>query len=152
MPFQQIDILRWRLAIDPHATTRAYERLAVGCDCAYCRNFLAVQAQLPKQVQLTLQLLGVDPIKPAEIVEYAQNPDSSHLYSCWYHAVGQILADCHTGSDGDESVQLTPEIAVTITAKADLAAADFPRPVLQIELFSNLRWVLAERPDKADKA
>ena len=81
MPFQQIDIFSWRLAVDTEATKQAYERLVVGCDCAYCRNFLAVQAQLPSQLHHTLQILGIDSAKPAEIVEYTQNPDGSHSYS-----------------------------------------------------------------------
>ncbi|MBK9940678.1 MAG: hypothetical protein IPP13_03585 [Kouleothrix sp.] len=147
MPFQQIDILDWRLAVDPEATRQAHKRLEVGCDCAYCRNFLAQQARLPAQLHHTLHLLGIDPTKPAEIVEYTQNPDGSHWYSWWYHAVGHIIVNRHSDGDNDQNAKVTPDIAVSIAAKADLAPADFPQPVLQIEFFSNLPWVLDEQPD-----
>lgn len=147
MPFSPITLLCWRLEIDPDVTRQAYERLAVGCDCAYCRNFLAALAQLPQQVHRTLHILGVDPAKPAEIVEYTQNPDGTHYYGWWYHLVGQMSADHDGTTDRATSVQLTADTTVTITTKIDLAAPDFPQPILQIEFFTNLPWVLGEQLD-----
>jgi hypothetical protein len=147
MPFQQIDIMHWRLAVDPCATTQAHVPLEVGCDCIYCQNFLAVQARLPKQFHDTLQALGIDPAKPAEIVHYMQNPNGSHSYSWWYHAVGHLLADHQEASNGHEQAELTADMAVSISDEADLVPADFPQPVFQIEFFSNVPWMLAEQPD-----
>ncbi len=150
MPLQQLDLFQWRLMIDAERTSEAYQHLAVGCNCSYCRNFLAVQAQLPTQVFHILQLLGVDPAKPAEIVEYTQNPDGSHLYSWWYHIIGQMRADRQRGNDAEEQLELTSDIRVSIAAKVDVAPADFPRPVLQIEFFGNLPWVLDNEPDNQE--
>jgi len=141
-----IELLGWRLDIDPETTRQAYRHLAVECGCAYCRNFLAALAQLPAQVQRTLQIFGVDPAKPAEIVELTQNPDGTHFYSWWYHAVGQISAERDT-ADPAASAELTADVTVDISTKADLAAPDFPQPILQIELFANLPWVLGEQLD-----
>ncbi len=140
MPLVPITLLSWRLAIDPAATAQACAGLWGACSCAYWRNFLAAQAQLPAKLHQILQTLGVDPARPVEIIEYTQNPDGSHMYSWWYHAVGQILAshrDYH---------QLTPEIEVRISARTDLADPAFPRPLLQIEVFSDLPWLLDEHP------
>lgn len=143
MPFEQIDMLRWSLAVDREATVRAYQHAdAAGCDCAYCRNFVAAQAQLPAQIDQTLRMLGIDPARPAEIVEYTQNPDGSHFYGWWYHAVGRILAEDCGGAGEHSCAELTSGVEVGINAKDDLVPAHFPRPVIQIELFCNLPWVL----------
>ena len=149
MPTTPIKLLGWSLDIDPAMTRQAYEHLAVECDCAYCRNFLAALAQLPQEVHRTLQTLGVDPAKPAEIVEYTQNPDGTHYSGWWYHLVGQMSADHDGTTDRATSVQLTADTTVTITTKVDLAAPDFPQPILQIEFFTDLPWVLDERLDSA---
>jgi hypothetical protein len=146
MPTTPITLLGWSLDIDPEATRQAYQHLAVKCDCAYCRNFLAALAQLPGQIHRTLQIFGVDPAKPAEIVEYTQNPDGTHFYGWWYHAVGRISAE-RDAAGSAASAQLTADVTVDISTKADLAAPDFPQPILQIELFSNLPWVLGEQLD-----
>ncbi len=140
MPLTPITFLSWRLAIDPAATAQACAGHWDVCSCAYCRNFLAAQAHLPDTLHQILQTLGVDPGRPVKINEYMQNPDGSHMYSWWYHAVGQILA-AHR-----DSHQLTPEIEVRISARTDFADPAFPRPLFQIEVFSNLPWLLDEQP------
>lgn len=136
MMFQRIEIFGLNLSIDPLTTSQAYESIKVECDCTYCRNFLAVSARLPKEWYDILQSLGIDPAKPAEIVEYTQNPDGSHYYSWWYHAVGRILADRSRRDDSDRMATIAPDITVRIAVKDDLAPADFPQPILQIEFLA----------------
>jgi hypothetical protein len=146
MPLQQINILRWHLSIDPEATRQAHEPLEVGCDCAYCRNFLAVLIQLPKQIFDILQVLGINSAKPAEIVHYTQNADGTHFYSWWYHAIGQ-MTDCQGGNDAHKQAELAPNVTLSITTETNLVPTSFPRPVFQIEFFSNLACALDEEPD-----
>ena len=131
----------WEIEFDKDITAQAYIGLSVSCNCAYCRNFLTVCQNLPAEYVQILAQLGIDPTKPAEIVEYNENPDGTHFYGWWYHVIGQITKDSNA-----EKVMLTPEIEITIRNKDDLVDKDFPRPVIQIEFFSNLLWALAEKP------
>ncbi len=147
MPFTHINTCGWVLEIDRAATAHAYEDLSVGCTCAYCRNFLVAANHLPDQVHGVLKPLGIDGAKPAEIVEYNQNPDGSHFYGWWYHAVGSILSDQQVAKDQFGQTQLCQGINLIISARDDLVAAHFPRPVVQIEFFGNLPWLLGEPPD-----
>jgi hypothetical protein len=148
MPVTQIDIMEWHVEVDADVTAHAYERLTVGCDCVYCRNFLAALHHLPAEFHQLLQLLGINPAIPAEVVEYHQNPNGSHSYSWWYHANGRILSDQHAEQNHFGHSPLTPAIDISISTKTDLVAPDFPYPILQIEFFTNLPWLLEESAER----
>ena len=145
MAFQEVDLLRWRLAVDVEATAQAYRRMVEGCTCAYCRNFHAAQAHIPAAVRQTLRSLGVDPIRPAEIVIPFRNSYGTYFYTWWYHVVGQMPPDCSRIQDW-----LTPNVGVNVQAKSQCVELGFPEPRLQIEFSGNLPWVLAESPEDAD--
>ncbi len=131
----------WEIEVDKDVTIQAYTGLSVSCNCAYCRNFFIVCNNLPVEYIQFLTQLGIDPMKPAEIVEYNENPDGTHYYGWWYHVAGQITKESNA-----EKVMLSPNIEIIIRNKNELVAKDFPRPVIQIEFFSNLLWSLAEKP------
>jgi hypothetical protein len=137
--FTQAQILKWSIEFDREATARAYVGLSVGCNCANCRNLLAAFQSLPVEYTEFLKQFGVEPLKPAEIVEYSPNPDGTHYYGWWYHIVGTITTS-HEGL-----LQLESGIEIEIRDRHDVLAADFPRPVIQMEFFANLPWVLAEK-------
>ena len=137
--FTQAQVLEWQIEFDRAATAQAYIGLSVGCNCAYCRNFLAAFQSLPVEYAEFLRRFGIEPLKPAEIVEYTPNPDGTHYYSWWYHVVGTIT------KDHDGFVRLEPNMEMEIRSEAQLVAADFPRPVIQMEFFANLPWLLAEK-------
>jgi hypothetical protein len=145
MAFREVELLRWRLVVDVEATAKAYRRMVEGCTCAYCRNFHAAHAHVPAAVRQTLRSLGVDPIRPAEIVEYNRNSDGTHFYSWWYHVVGQMPSDVPR-----IQAWLTPDVGVNVQAKSDCVEPGFPSPRLQIEFSANLPWALAESPDDAE--
>ena len=88
--FTQAQVLEWQIEFDRDATAQAYIGLSVGCDCAYCRNFLAAFQSLPVEYAEFLKRFGIEPLTPAEIVEYNSNPDGTHYYGWWYHVVGVI--------------------------------------------------------------
>lgn len=140
--FAQIQILEWKIEFDREATAQAYIGLSVGCNCANCQNFLAAFQNLPVKYTEFLKQFGIEPLKPAEIVEYCPNSDGTHHYGWWYHVVGTIV-DNHDGL-----LPLESGIKIEIRNRDDLVAADFPRPVIQMELFADLPWVLAEEVQK----
>jgi hypothetical protein len=135
----KLQVLEWEIEFDKGITAQAYTGLSVSCECAYCRNFLIVCQNLPVEYTQLLAQLGIDPMKPANIVEYNEHPDGTHLYGWWYHVTGKIT------KDSNALVMLNSEIEITITNKDYLIAKSFPRPVIQIEFFSSLPWALAEK-------
>jgi hypothetical protein len=138
--FTDEKILNWEIEYDRDATNQAYLSLPAQCDCAYCRNFHMVSNLLPPDFVMLLQKLGIDPAQPAEIVHYNANQDGTHYYGWWYHLVGQIIS-------GNESlVDLAQGMQVEFRSKDELAPKDFPRPIVQVEFFTNLPWVLEEKP------
>ncbi len=136
----KLQVLEWEIEFDKDVTAQAYTRLSVGCDCAYCRNFLAICRNLPRDYVEFLNQLGIDPTKPAEIVEYNENHDGTYHYGWWFHVVGRLT------KENESIVKFNSEIDIVIRNRRDVAPKDFPRPSIQIEFFSNLPWVLEEQP------
>ncbi len=136
----QEKILDWEIKFDKELTAQAYLVLPGQCDCAYCRNFLiAFQGLSPEFVTL-LHKFGIDPAQPAEIVHYNANQDGTHHYGWWYHLVGQIISGTESLVDFAQGMQ------VEFRSKDELAPQDFPPPIVQVEFFANLPWVLEEKP------
>lgn len=136
----ELQILQRKIEVDKDSTVQAYTKLSVSCTCGYCRNFLAAYQDLSQDCLTFLSNLGIDPAKPAEIVEYNNNGDGTHYYGWWYHAVGQITGE------GEINTEFASEIKMVARAGTDLVPPDFPRPVIQIEFFANIPWVLMEQP------
>jgi hypothetical protein len=134
----KLSILQWDLEFDKEDTVKAYVDLTYYCKCSYCRNFLATYRILPSIYFEILHNLGIDPVKPAEIIEYCKNKDGTHLYQWWYHVVGNLLNKCET------SIKFTEQVDILIRNRDDLVPKDFPNPIIQIDFFASLPWVLEE--------
>lgn len=136
----KLQVFEWEVEFDKDKTAQAYIPLSVGCNCAYCKNFLVVCQNLPSDYIEFLIQFGIDPTKPAEIVEFNENPDGTHFYGWWYHVAGQLK------NENETHIKFNPEIDMVFRNKRDLAPKDFPLPSFQIDFFSNLPWVLEEKP------
>jgi hypothetical protein len=132
-------ILHWEIEFDKELTAQAYRALsAYQCECVYCRNFRLAFGELSPTLIEFLQRFGIDPSQPAESAHYNPNEDGTHLYGWWYHFVGRIV-------HGEESsADLLDQIQVEFRDRQDLAPRNFPRPIVQLEVFANLPWVLSE--------
>jgi hypothetical protein len=80
---------------DRDATILAYARTERGgadkCDCAGCRNFRLVRAEVfPAEFIALLDKLGIDPAKDAEVYHNARLAPGRHDYGGWYHFVGTL--------------------------------------------------------------
>jgi hypothetical protein len=138
--FTDEKILGWEIQFDKEATVQAYLSLPAQCDCAYCRNFHMAFQRLPSEFATFLQKLGIDSMQPAEIVHFNANQDGTHHYGWWYHLIGQIIS-------GEESLEdFTQGMQIEFRSKDELAPKNFPRPIVQVEFFADLPWVLAEKP------
>jgi hypothetical protein len=131
----------WHIAYDREATTVAYQAYHVKykCNCAGCRNFTLASKTLPYIYYQFLEKLGIDPEKSAEVAEYCRNLDGSHLYSWWFHFVGKVLS-----GPSEEKTYIDDNIEVLFRKKKYLVMESMPEPIVQVELFTNLPWLLDE--------
>ncbi len=141
----------WRIAVDREATERAYADISVagpeGCDCAYCRNFVAARDHVypPEGIDLFTRL-GINPRCEAEVVDYhTMTPDSNHrLTGGWFHFVGSV----EEGPDGMYE-PLVAGFEIGFTRRAGVIEHAFAgQQIAQIEFLTHIPWVLDEpNPD-----
>lgn len=112
-----------------------------GCDCGYCRNFLALakERQLPIPVMELLEKFTVVPEKATYVCELYRN-EQGHLYELSYRVAGRIIGEEReveypwgTGSCGHNPYPY--------------GAPGFPSPHFDLEFFVTLPWILDE-PDQ----
>lgn len=143
-------MLGWVLMLDREATRAIYSRIESGgaaeCGCAYCLNFLAVRDRhVPPALTAVLRKLEIDPQKDLEVVEYAPDQARTRLYSATYYVVGQLL-------DGERSLrdpqEIAPGFSIGLESGAAMYLIDEWRgvPIVTVEWFGRLPWVLDERP------
>lgn len=123
--------------------TRGYyavhDDLTERCSCAYCRNFHAALPHLPEEVEKFLLSLGLTLQKPAEIMEWYEEPDGRHWYTVLYHLVGELI---ETGAD---PIEIAPEVTVGFAKDSGPFLENFPEPFFQLFLDVHLPWLLNER-------
>jgi hypothetical protein len=76
-----------------------------------------------------------------------------HLYSGWYHVVGQIVEKSegtetsHIDSSGAITyTELTSDWGILISNNDALLPSGFPTPYFALEVSGNVPWVLDEQP------
>lgn len=146
----EMQIGPWRVAYDREATAHAYERVPASgperCGCQTCRNFLAARSRnYGPNLLATLNTLGVDPEREAEVVDYGPIEDQPGYRAAggWFHVVGRVLDGPPdlTGAGAKGPVQLA------VTRRTSIVPDAFEgQPVFQLEWFGAIPWVLEEEP------
>ncbi|WP_284640785.1 hypothetical protein [Paenibacillus silviterrae] len=154
---KQIIISDWILEVDVKATREYYQchpKITDGCDCIYCKNFVAAVELMPQDVASFFESLGIDPTKEGEVSEYCENTDGTHLYGGFYHVVGNIIngPDCWVNTDSEVNHLSSNLLEISgfsfgFTYTISLLPADFPKPAIQLEFQGNVPWILEEKPD-----
>jgi hypothetical protein len=143
---------RWEIECDPDTTAACYSQLPLGsgCDCLYCRNFLAaLDSAFPAQWAALLHSLGIDIRKPAELAHYCREDSGLFVTGGWFHLVGEILA----GADAQVPVgdnawtsafeRLTGETEFGFTNRLDLVRDPFKgRRLIQLDFLTRVPWVI----------
>lgn len=126
--------------VDAEATRACYADGSYGqlsCDCAGCRNFVRAAAYLPEQLRGYLAALGVAADKPAHLSPMVALENGAKLdYTGWYYVCGTLPPDT-------AEVQL-PDCSAQLSADCTVFKADLPRPLLQLDFYAVLPWVLDE--------
>jgi hypothetical protein len=145
---KRIQISNWIIDVDVEKTKEYYNRITVekGCNCIYCRNYIKCCETFPKEVLEFYKMLGIDPKKEGEFMEFGIE-DDKHLYMCFYHFVGRIVkrASDKIRTWDDLNIIEVNDTEFTFTNNLDLVPEEFPKPVLQLEFAVKLPWLLEEK-------
>ena len=110
----------------------------MGCECAECRNFVALakQKKLPEQVHSVLSELKIDPDKATYVCEIIPKNDG-HLYQFSYRIAGRILNEDDANSATAEwgEIRCCHEVY-------PYGAPDFPTPHFDLEFWVTLPCLL----------
>ena len=125
--------------IDEAATAKWYSKQeSWGCECADCRNFVALanQEKLPEQIHSVLSELKIDADKATYVCEIIPK-DDGHLYQFSYRIAGRILNedDANTATAEWGEIRCCHEVY-------PYGAPDFPTPHFDLEFWVTLPWVL----------
>lgn len=146
------------LDVDAAATSAFYARHAdtEDCDCPGCRNYRAWTASVDCTLREALVPLGLRPEQVAEIYVNCRNDDGTLFYGGFFHICGKILQSGIVWTEitersrtmGAESfVELVPGFDIYFEEEVHLLEKDFPTPVIQMEFYTNIPWVLPEPCD-----
>lgn len=140
--------------VNVEATIAAYERIPAepmgGCNCGDCKNF-AAQADVLLRGRFFdwLQTLGVDRIKPNEIVSIGDSSEPVRLHWLYYGVVGVIVPDAQVAESDDHLLHsLAPVnqlgVACSLGESDPLVMGDaFENPYFGIEVsLPDVPWVL----------
>lgn len=90
----RLKVANWHIECDPAATHAAYAPLPMGtdCSCDQCRNFnAAAGSTFPTEFTALAASIGIDPLKPAELMHWYREPSGLYLTGGWFHFVGHIF-------------------------------------------------------------
>ena len=162
-----LQVLSWRLRVDPEATRSAHEAMGRGgaesCGCIYCRNFAASrQSAYPPQALDIFARLGMRTDRETEIGAPVRMPDGRWLYGGWFHFVGEIVGGPRLPTKVATVPAEGPVMGGTVRALQyealvngfDVAFSEqthlLPEPfkgqhVIQLEFSTAIRWILGEQ-------
>lgn len=149
----------YELDIDVEKTSRFYanaNRITDGCDCPGCRNYEAWAASCCAELKHPLEKMGIQLDKAAETYVNCSYEDGSVFYGGFYHLCGKIIRgnrvwdqvdEDHSALNESSFVDLSDYFQIAFTEEIHLLEHDFPLPVIQMEFFATIPWVLPEKCD-----
>ena len=142
----------YELEVDAERTRKFYQQNSgISCDCDGCQNFVKAISQLPEPVKAFLDQFGIDPANPAEVSAIYAPSDDTVFYDGFYHICGTILqgtepyiqiGEKQFQLDMQYCIELDAESSVFFTNDVHLLDQNFPKPVVQMNVFFTLPWVL----------
>ena len=96
----------------------------------------------------------IDMKKAREVYVNCTNADGSVLYGGFYHICGKIISGKstwvpanpnHAYFDENKTLAITKEFRVFFEDRCSLLNDSFPLPAIQLEIISDIPWVLDEQ-------
>lgn len=151
----------FRLNINTEKTRAIYKnlkRLSQACGCSGCRNFEKAADSMPDEVKRFFDSIGIDMKKPTEVYVNAVNSDGLLIYGGFYHLCGTLLTGesawtkILSETEGTETFyweasktySVSKGFDVCFQEKCYLVEDGFQSPVLQLEIYALIPWVLPE--------
>ena len=81
------------------------------------------------------------------------NPDGTLFYAGFYHICGKLISGSSPWKEIDEMsksldenalYKINKDFKIAFQEQVDLLEENFPLPVIQLEFFANIPWVLNE--------
>jgi hypothetical protein len=146
---------RWQIEFDPEATAQCYKQTKAGwgCDCAPCRNFMALDKKAFSPAVLELfDRFGVDYRKPAEIYHTSRLKNGLHDYGGWFHVIGEIESGADAWKQLNDPWSFQAELeplggnfSFGFSNNIQLVREPFlNHNLIQLEFHAELPWVLSE--------
>lgn len=136
--------------------TRAYHKSdeRITCNCPGCRNFNRAVPEFPHAVHQLFEEIGADPAKPEVLsLDYAPSKETM-AYSGFYYLCGTVLsgpepwrevAANHFQIDEQCLLHISDDFDVCFsTPRHGIANPDFPKPIVELQFFCTLPWLLEE--------
>lgn len=153
---QRLTFEKWIIEVDPIKTYWFYEQqfsAKESCNCLYCRNYYEACKLFSKEVKDFFNSMGLEPCKAAEVYEMGRNEDGTYLYGGFYHVVGNLVSVNNVGQDSRKGTlnleTLKEDFKFGFTTHLVLVPEEFPQPVLQLEINTNIPWVLNEKSEES---
>jgi hypothetical protein len=131
----------WHLLIDPDRTAEILKNIksdGESCSCLYCKNFISARDKTFKEDFLSLMKeLGIDLKKDIHTSHIVELEDGIHLYEIDYYFAGEIISRPSVSEPVD-----TFNISSNYTI---YRRNEFPFPVLVLECYPHVPWVLNEK-------
>lgn len=122
------------------------------CSCTGCKNYRTYIQNCPFEIKALFQRFGIDDLRYiTEIIPYVTTKDDFEsdghiLYGGFYHVKGKLIQGLDTDFES-RGVAVTDNFEIYPANDKVLVDDDFPSPILQIELYAHIPWVISEKPD-----
>lgn len=132
---------QWVVDIDVEKTREFYNNasfVSEVCPCSGCRNYEKAIDFLPDEVISFFSRLGIEMKKIREVYVNYANADNTVYYGGFYHVCGKII------SGENKGFSVAKDFTVLFQSDCYLLEDNFPVPAIQIEILTNIPWVLNE--------
>ena len=148
---KKLFLSNWTIEYDFNKTKDFYKNfnyIIDDCNCYYCKNYFNYVDNLSNKILDFFNTLGLDIKKATEIYVLNNNNDGIILYGGFYHIVGNLLSNNDVWGNSiineKELYIVDKDFKIGFTKKLSLVPKDFPKPVLQMEIITNIKWILEE--------
>lgn len=152
--YMLFEIGQYRLDIDVAKTKQFYKTADVvskSCSCDGCLNFEKAVSKLPPVIISFFTKLGIDMRKVCECYVNFSDDDGTLLYGGFYHVCGILLDGKSAWKkmnkntfywDKKAAFSVSSDFFISFQKDIALLEKEFPLPVIQLEFFARLPWVL----------
>lgn len=108
------------------------------CDCLGCKNYQLFAQDPGDKLDAFFSQFGLKMANVIESTALESEKKETLSYYCFYHLCGEII---HEASEDhvDDNMQ------IRFKEEKDLMAENFPQPSLQMDLWFDVPWILADK-------